>query len=1364
MKRSSQDLELPLLKDGVSVTERPTRIKHQSHFLEYLSEFSNPVKYLTKYTAFEYVSFGDLWHYIKKINLSKEPITIPELPLPYDYFNIESKIVQLDQKWLDQKNNSDNPSFAKALYHSFKTEFYKCGVIMFLIFLGRLFTTLVLGKLIYLISKGTLVQEMELGELVLQGIYFAIIFLVTNITNTHYWNYTYLIGCRVRLATVGLVYKKLQSTALSSLQEINIGTVINLLANDLNDLDFGFAFAWPFILTPVTLGLSAYVMWDYFSYFTLVSIAYLVLSLVASNKISEMTKDPRIEKNAITDERVKLTNEIIECIRLIKMYAWDKAFRKAIETLREREFFSYLRLFRLQAFGRAVTEMASYMAAYFMFVLYVLAGDVLTPEKVYATLMILGFVRMWCIAFPYWGRNFMVGARVLQGRVERILNIKDVMTVEEATVKTEKKSLAQHKASLEILSPSLPGNKDIAPIFFREYSAYWSANSQKPCLSDLNLTIRPGEVTAVIGKIGSGKTSFLLSLLREVPKTRGSLSSKGSIAYVEQEPIIFSGSVRENILFGKAFDDHLYHKVVRACNLQSDFTQLSDGDKTIVGEKGVTLSGGQKARVSLARALYSRSDIYLLDDPLSAVDSKVARHLFNYAIKGDLLKDKIVVLVTHHISFAKEADRILVFDEGKVIAEGSYQELSTQQLDLLNIFKKEHKQEDEQEVRLRKNTSIRKTSIREDGSIVEEEVPVQDEADKKQFKEEEPAVTFATYKNYLKASGKWGFFIVMVLSFVVFQLSLIGYARFMGNWALKHQAHSLEYGTAEGFEHWPYIVGGFFITLTFFATNYAKSYLCAKFFAECNTNIHQIMLRKTTRALISFFDNTPIGVILNKFSNDLGLLDKTNWETVHNVLWGICMLFFAIGTVCLINPYVLIPSAIIFWGLVKIRNFFAKASVETKRLDLMSRSPLYSEISATLNGLLIIRVFRQGGRFVQTFMDILYKNSRCLLFMQRTQGVFGMVVDLWLYVLTVSGIFLYIYLAFTTSLDPSLFGLAMVLLLDLCNGSSFVVKQTLQLDVNMQSAERVLKYCKLEEEAPEARDKDDEVRQRFQGRWPDKGHIVLSNVSMKYGADLNVYALKDLNFEIPAGTKIGVIGRTGAGKSSIIQALFRMTEIERKPGSEILIDGVNIGQLGVDILRRSLSIIPQTAVIFTGTIRRNLDPFGDFSNFEIWQVLEEVKLRTYVESLDKQLDTDMTVSHNVFSAGQKQLICLARAILRKSKIIILDEATANVDVETDNFIQEKINEKFKGCTVITVAHRLTTIAHYDRILVLEKGSVVEYDTPYRLLVEKEGDKQMTNPEGWFAKMVQNTGDSMAKRIFEITYDKYRADLKVGGSE
>jgi len=1134
-----------------------------------------------------------------------------------------------------------------------------------------------------------------------------------------------------------------------------------LLANDLNDLDFGVAFAWPFILTPVTLGLSAYVMWDYFSYFTLVSIGYLVLSLFVSNKISEMTKDPRIEKNAITDERVKLTNEIIECIRLIKMYAWDKAFRKAIETLREREFVSYLKLFRLQAFGRAVTEMASYMAAYFMFVLYVLAGDVLTPEKVYATLMILGFVRMWCIAFPYWGRNFMVGARVLQARVEGILNIKDVMTVDEATVTTEKKTLAHHKASLEILSPALP-SKDIAPIFFREYSAYWSTNANKPCLSNLNLTIRPGEVTAVIGKIGSGKTSFLLSMLREIPKTMGSLSSKGSVAYVEQEPIIFSGSVRENIMFGKTFDDHLYHKVVRACNLQSDFTQLSDGDKTIVGEKGVTLSGGQKARVSLARALYSRSDIYLLDDPLSAVDSKVARHLFNYAIKGDLLKGKVVILVTHHISFAKEAEKIIVFDEGKVIAEGSYQELSSQQLDLLNIFKKEHKQVEEEAPTLRKITSMRKTSIREDGSVVEEEVPVEDEADKKQFHEEEPVVTFATYKNYLKASGKWNFFILMVLSFVVFQLSLIGYAKFMGSWALKHQAYTLENnGNPKGFEHAGYIIGGFFITMTFFVTNYMKSYLCAKYFAECNTNIHQIMLRKTTRALTSFFDNTPIGVVLNKFSNDLGLLDKTNWETVHNVLWGACMLFFAIGTVCIINPYVLIPSAIIFWGLVKIRNFFAKSSVETKRLDLMSRSPLYSEISATLNGLLIIRVFRQGGRFVQTFMDILYKNSRCLLFMQRTQGVFGMVVDLWLYLLTVSGIFLYIYMAFTTSLDPSLFGLAMVLMLDLCNGSSFVVKQTLQLDVNMQSAERVLKYCKLEEEAPEYRDKDEEVRHRFKSGWPEKGHIVLNNVNMKYGEELNVYALKDLNFEIKAGSKIGVIGRTGAGKSSIIQALFRMTEIERKPNSEILIDGVNIAHLGVDMLRKSLSIIPQTAVIFTGTIRRNLDPFGDFSNFEIWQVLEEVKLRNYVEGLEKQLDTDMTVSNNVFSAGQKQLICLARAILRKSKIIILDEATANVDVETDNFIQDKINEKFKGCTVITVAHRLTTIAHYDKILVLEKGSVVEYDTPYRLLVEQEGDQKMTNTEGWFAKMVQNTGESMAHRIFEITYDKYRADLKNG---
>jgi ATP-binding cassette subfamily C (CFTR/MRP) protein 4 len=340
-------------------------------------------------------------------------------------------------------------------------------------------------------------------------------------------------------------------------------------------------------------------------------------------------------------------------------------------------------------------------------------------------------------------------------------------------------------------------------------------------------------------------------------------------------------------------------------------------------------------------------------------------------------------------------------------------------------------------------------------------------------------------------------------------------------------------------------------------------------------------------------------------------------------------------------------------------------------------------------------------------------------------------------------------------MEPGLFGMALSLLIDVANLSSYFIKMTLQMDLSMQSTERVLRYTELPEEAPaEVPEEDNRIMEKFDGKWPKRGEIIFHNVFMKYDPKLP-YVLQGLNFTISPGMKVGCVGRTGAGKSSIVQVLFRMFEIEKNEDSEILIDRVDIRTLGLETLRRNLSIIPQTATIFTGTIRRNLDPFSQYPESKLWEVLKEVNLKQYVESLEKKLDTDMSVSTTVFSAGQKQLVCLARAILRESKIIILDEATANVDIKTDNFIQEKVNEKFKSCTVLTIAHRLTTIAHYDRILVMDKGKVAEYDNPYLLLVKQPGDMHITNKEGIFAQMVMNTGKSTARKIFEIAASKYK---------
>jgi len=337
-------------------------------------------------------------------------------------------------------------------------------------------------------------------------------------------------------------------------------------------------------------------------------------------------------------------------------------------------------------------------------------------------------------------------------------------------------------------------------------------------------------------------------------------------------------------------------------------------------------------------------------------------------------------------------------------------------------------------------------------------------------------------------------------------------------------------------------------------------------------------------------------------------------------------------------------------------------------------------------------------------------------------------------------------------------------LLKIGDQGSMVIRQSIYLNMNMQSAQRMLEYCDIPSEAPlDIPDKDKQVLKKYEGTWPNTGEITFNNVFMRYRKDLDC-ALKGLSVHIPGGLKVACIGRTGAGKSSIIQALFRMVEIEKTAdhqNSSIEIDGVDIGKIGLHLLRSSLSIIPQTPVIFADTVRKNLDPFDSLSDQELWSVLEEVGLKSYVQTLEKQLNTDMTGCATIFSSGQKQLVCLARAIISKSKIIVLDEATANVDVETDSFIQRTIMNKFQNCTVITIAHRLITIANYDRVVVMDNGRVVEYDTPYNLLVHKVGDNQITKSSSVFAEMVTSTGNIMSEKIFTIAKTHFENILSKG---
>ena len=1294
---------------------------------------------------FRYFTFSDMFKISKSINASPTPLDHRTLPPLYETFNSEPNIRGLDQIWYHKKEESSesqakNPSLIRCLVQTHKTALLKNFILVFFQINTSLASALLLGKLMGAITSTSKNEDMDIESLVYHLLAFIICnfcsIIIENIANYD----SAKLGRIVRMSILGFIYKKLNISTLSSVQGISIGKIVNLLSNDIKDLDLGLVYFSSVLLAPWSLFISCYVLWSYFGVYSIISLIIQTLIVMFAGYLSGRTENLRNEKNALTDQRIKYTNELIENIRLLKLYAWEKTFIDKISAIRDLEVGVLKKLARLTASSSMLTEGCTYICILSTSIAYALSGGILSPEKIYTTALVLGFTRFWIIFCFHTGYVLLVGAKLTCKRLEEIMNLNEVVQLGEDPVRD-----------------SLTMATDIT---FACYSAYWTPG--KACLRNISLTIEGGNLVTVIGKVGSGKTTLLLSILKEVPTTTGHLLFRGSLAYVEQEPVIFSGSVRENILFGRAYDEGWYSEVLRACNITEDLQQFGHGDQTIVGDRGVTLSGGQKVRVSLARALYSRSDIYLLDDPLSAVDSRVGRIIFERGIRT-MLRGKTVVLVTHHLNYAKEADKVILMDEGSVKSEGTFDEVLQMNQELLQLFAS--KVEKEEEKVSSQELEDRDVPVASEGLLMpEEEINLNEK--KREVKQEEiSVVNMMTYKRYVRASRSYTLVLSTVLVCLVCQFSSISFARYIGYWAqLQVDAYSLyldlnqNQGILSGVDNAYYIQLGIFFTVAAVLCSFAKYYLVVSLILKANTNLHKEMLYKVSRTFVSFFDSTSVGTILNRFTNDVGTLDKDNCTILYEVIDQVISTVLLLSGLCYLNPLIIIPSLLVIIGLFRVKAFFARPVTELQATLVTTSSQLFSEISSTLHGLLIIRTYHQGARFIRNFLDLAYTTTKSFSMYLRANRLFSLCLQLLLYVLIVSSTSSFLYMAYLSKIEVALFGLALYYLMSIVGCSAWTIRQTIVLDMTMQNAERIQQYCLLPEEAPaEIPDVDAQIKATSSSSsptaWPSQGRLSFHSIFLRY-ANTESYALNGLTFTVEPQRRVGIVGRTGAGKSSIIQALFRMVETESRMGSRIEIDGVNIKTLGLKTLRGSLSILPQSPVIFTGTIRRNLDPFDEKADSQIWEALEQVSLKAYVSSLEKGIDTDMTMSSSVFSTGQKQLVCLARVILKKSKVVVLDEATANVDMATDSFVQGKIGEVFKDCVVLTIAHRLSTIANYDKVLVMDKGVMVEYDHPYCLLVETVGDKEMTKRGGVFVEMVRNSGEKIAEEILKRAYEAY----------
>ncbi|XP_014733665.1 PREDICTED: canalicular multispecific organic anion transporter 2 [Sturnus vulgaris] len=1223
----------------------------------------------------------------------------------------------------DKKHNR-KPSFLKALLRTFRPYFLIGSFFKLIQDLLSFVNPQLLSVLIGFIKNkdapawwGFLIAALMLICAVLQ----------TLILHQHF-QYCFVTGMRLRTGITGVIYRKSLAITNSAKRSSTVGEIVNLMSVDAQrfmDLMTFLNMLWS---APLQILLALYFLWKILGPSVLAGVAVMVLLIPVNSAIAIKTRAFQVEQMRYKDSRIKLMNEILGGIKVLKLYAWEPSFSEKVLEIRKNE----LRILKKSAYLHSLSTFAwicaPFLVALTTFSVYVSVDEenILDAEKAFVSLSLFNILKFPLSMLPQVISN-MAQASVSLKRIQQFL-------------------------SHDELDPNCVETKAIAPgiaISVRNATFSWGKELQ-PALKEINMLVPSGSLVAIVGHVGCGKSSLVSALLGEMEKLEGEVAVKGSVAYVPQQAWIQNATLKDNILFGQALNEEKYQNALEVCALKTDLEVLPGGDQTEIGEKGINLSGGQRQRVSLARAVYSSSDVFLLDDPLSAVDSHVAKHIFDKVIGPDgVLKGKTRILVTHSISFLPQVDHIIVLVDGQISEMGSYQELLKQNKAfaefLRNYALDEHIEEDEptmleeEEVLLAEDTlsihtdladnepvtnEVRKQFLRQLSVVsseggecpnkmsmkrrVCEKKPAEAPVPRKNANEkltqaettETGTVKLAVFWQYMKAVGP---VISLVICFLYCcqNAAAIGANVWLSDWTNEPVINGTQHNTAMRIGVYAALglLQGLLVLIS--------SFTLAMGGISAARSLHAALLENKFHTPQSFYDTTPSGRIINRFSKDIYVIDEV---IPHTILMFLGTFFTSLSTMIVIiasTPLfavVIVPLAILYFF---VQRFYVATSRQLKRLESVSRSPIYSHFSETVSGATVIRAYRR----VKAFVDI----SDLKVDENQKSYYSGIVANRWLGIRVefVGNCIVFFAALFAVisrnSLNAGLVGLSVSYALQVTLSLNWMIRMTSELETNIVAVERIKEYSETETEAPWIiEDK------RPPENWPSKGELEFVNYSVRYRKGLDL-VLKGLNLQVHGGEKIGIVGRTGAGKSSMTLCLFRILEAVK---GEIKIDGVKISEIGLHDLRSRLTIIPQDPVLFSGTLRMNLDPFNKYSDEEIWKALELSHLKRFVSSQPSMLDYECSEGGENLSVGQRQLVCLARALLRKTRILILDEATAAIDLETDDLIQMTIRTQFVDCTVLTIAHRLNTIMDYTRVLVLDNGTIAEFDTPANLIAAK----------------------------------------------